>query len=174
MADGWPVTCSECGADRAGVPENEPCPECGGGARVIAMASTAVATATALRPGLQIGFNDQRPWQELWRSALSWRDHLERSATGANDGEDLDWHKIPIEFCKDCWHLKDHLKHDPAVPESVQGQVEARANNRAKDGPSTRDAGDVANTQAVLLCHAVDNGSKDHSCTILRESELID
>jgi len=142
----WPVTCSNCGSDRSGVGEGKPCPECGSVDRTVAVSLTAELKATAMAPTLGIGYDKQRPWQEQWRSVLRRREELARCYSGDNDDSREDWRDVPRDFCKDCWHLKDHLKTDPAVPESVQGLVEERANNRKKDGPATRLVGDVANT----------------------------
>ena len=126
--------------------EGDPCPECGSVDRTVAVALTVEVEATAMTPTLGIGYDKQRPWQEQWRSVLRCREELARCYSGENDDSRKDWKNVPGDFCKDCWHQKDHLKTDPTVPASVQGLVEERAKNRKKDGPATRLVGDVANT----------------------------
>lgn len=69
------------------------------------------------------------------------KDEIERWYAGRTDGPgDSDgWRQLAIEFCEDCWHLKDHVKKDATMSDA---QVE----HHAKSSPSIRLAGDVANT----------------------------
>jgi hypothetical protein len=145
MTEEFPSTCNNCGADRTGVPAGEPCPACGSVNRTVTVGLTANVIASAGDLELGVGYNKDRPWQELWRSVLRRQEELARCYEGTA-GPQADPKDVSIDFCKDCWHLKDHLKTDGAVPEAVQNKVEARANNRHQDGPATRLAGHVANT----------------------------
>jgi len=160
-----PVMCDNCGADRRGIPNDAPC-TCGaykettpvGGATVMTRSSfpapqtRPVATSTTVNivfsaptPTIGIGFNTDQPWQELWQSALRRLDELDRCANGLFDDPDpaFEWRRIPLDFCMECWDLKDWLQADPAVPPAVQDLAGRYAINH----PAISRAGDVANTK---------------------------
>lgn len=141
---GWPVTCTDCGRDRSDGAIGQPCPGCGSTCRTTHVHVTDSAVATDSVVGLGITYADDRPWQEQWAAVLHWQEELHKAYVGRSDGpsDSNRWQQIPIEFCEDCWHLKDWLQADTAVPAATQRTVETYVNQTT----FIRLAGDVANT----------------------------
>ncbi|MFJ4932124.1 hypothetical protein [Streptomyces sp. NPDC088736] len=105
--------------------------------------ATSVETAGSL--GRVLSRNSDRPWQELWRSILRRLRELEDAYAGTLPGpEPADWTTLPVDFCKDCFHLKDWIRSDTArVPTSAQGGA---ADQYARKEPAIALAGAVCNT----------------------------
>ncbi|WP_037812578.1 hypothetical protein [Streptomyces sp. NRRL S-1022] len=83
------------------------------------------------------------PWRELWRSVLKRLQELEAAYAGTLF-EPSDWTALPVDFCKDCFHLKDWISSDTArVPMSARGRA---ADQYARQDPAIALTGDVANT----------------------------
>lgn len=141
---GWPVTCTDCGRDLSQVPPGEKCPACGGARRTTHVTAYDSELTTDAVARLGITYGENRPWQEQWRAVLDGLEELRKSYAGRKDGpaDSSAWRQLPIEFCEDCWHLKDWLKGDPAVSAPIQGKVEAYVQRTT----FVRLAGAVANT----------------------------
>jgi hypothetical protein len=116
------ITCTDCGSELPDSLKDEqgdartPCPNCGSTARtnhVTALDSVSSTTDAVLE--LDVTWGKDRPWQEQWRAVLRGLGDLQRAYTGWPDGPaDSDgWKQLPIEFCEDCYHLKDWLQGDP-------------------------------------------------------------
>lgn len=136
--------CGNCKADLTGRDVGQPCPVCGDTLRRNFVDLEAVTTMDAM-VGLTVDYGKVRPWQEQWRAVLEAFARLEdayRGAPGQQNGDSLK--RLPTVFCQDCWHLKDWLQSDTAVPPTVAKLVERYATAVAQH--SLNLAGDVANT----------------------------
>lgn len=136
------VTCTNCGTGLAGVAAGASCPACGDSRRHthLTFATTMTVSETI---GLRQARTHDRPWQELWRSILKRLQDLEAAYAGTLP-EPSDWAALPVDFCKDCFHLKDWIGSDTArVPASAQGRV---ADQYARQDRAIALAGSVCNT----------------------------
>lgn len=136
------VTCANCGTDLAGLPAAALCPDCGDSRRhthLIFMSSVGVSSSvdrSLARP-------PDPSWREQWRSVLNRLQELEDVYAGILPVPP-EWTSLPVDFCKDCFHLKDWIASDTArVPVSAQGPA---ADRYARQDPAIALAGNVGNT----------------------------
>ncbi len=116
------VECGGCGTDITGRPVGLPCDACGDTRRRHLVDLHDSATAT---DSLSIGveYVEGRPWQEMWaRVQQRFADLLRQLATV--DGSIEDARQAASDFFVWCFHLKDWLKGDQAVPPAARNAVE--------------------------------------------------
>ena len=138
---GWPSTCSACTADLSSVPRGRPCPSCGKSLRTYRISVAANVTAQAAMAGFDITYPVTRSWREKWHKVLRELEAIEDAYVGLA-GAPADWKGRVVQFCEDCYHLKDWLKNDQSIAQSVRDAVEVHAHGSA----AIELAGHVINT----------------------------
>lgn len=106
---------------------------------------------------------EQRPWQEMWALIEYNLRRLESRYAGPKGADGMIGLKNDVyNFFIACYHLTDHLQHDPAVPENVQEAVRNYVQNKV----ALTLAGDLVNT----FKHHTRRNSTDLSVRITRLS----
>jgi hypothetical protein len=134
------VECGGCGTDITGRPAGLPCDACGDTRRRHLVHLHESVTA---RDSLSIGveYVEGRPWQEMWVRVQQRFAELLRHVTTVGGSID-DARQAASDFFIWCFHLKDWLKRDTAVPPATRNAVE----DYLKHSTALRLCQDFANT----------------------------
>lgn len=125
------ATCSECGLPAAGdehlpVDQRTPCTGCGSRSRDFAISVVALIAPASLEVEADLLRGPgPRPWTEAW--AILQHDYQELEAVLSARNPKADQYQLESTcntFFERCFHLKDYLKNDPQVLQTVRDNVE--------------------------------------------------
>ena len=135
------MSCTPCGQAIQPSEAHLPCPRCGSIDRNVAVADdvTAIDEVTGLEVQLP---RAPAPWQQMWAEVRHRLDTLRSWYSGEQDMNINELTAVSIAFFVSCYHLAEHIKADPAVPQSARAQVR----NYANSSSSLKLSADIANT----------------------------
>jgi hypothetical protein len=135
------MSCASC---EQAIPPAEaglPCPRCGSVDRNVAMADYGAAVDEVT--GLDARFPPApAPWQQMWAEV---RHHLDIVRGWYSGGQGMNVTELSaasVAFFVSCYHLAEHIRADPAAPQSARAQARGYANSNS----SLKLAADITNT----------------------------
>ena len=135
------MSCASC---EQAIPPAEaglPCPRCGSVDRNVATADYGAAVNEVT--GLDARFPPApAPWQQMWAEV---RHHLDIVRGWYSGGQGMNVTELSaasVAFFVSCYHLAEHIRADPAAPQSARAQVRGYANSNS----SLKLAADITNT----------------------------
>ena len=156
---GWPVTCSNCGASRDGLPDATACPSCGATSKTVHVSVHDVGVSDA-SIGLKAMYDKHRPWAEKWNEVEAAYQTLNEVYDSGRLGGPEEWRSLALAFFRACHEMPEAIAADPQVSDATKREIRRAAERRA----SLRLVADVDNTRK--------HGGRDPSKCYAHVSEI--
>ena len=128
---GWPVTCSDCGASRDGLPDATACPSCGATSKTVHVSPHDVAAVSDELLGLTAMLDKRRPWTAKWNEVEAAYQAVNEVYHGGRDGGSAEWELLALSFFLACHELPEAIAADPQVPDAIKHKVRRAAGGQA-------------------------------------------
>jgi hypothetical protein len=135
------MSCASCGETIPPSESDLPCPCCGCADRNLALADYGAAVDEVRELDAQFP-RAPAAWQQMWAEVQHNLGVLRRWYSGGQGMNVTELRADSLAFFVSCYHLKEHIKEDPAVPWPARDQVSSHVRNI----PSLQLAADIANT----------------------------
>lgn len=122
------MSCASCGQAILPAKAGLPCPQCDSVDRSVTLADYGAAVDEVT--GLDVQFTlAPAPWQQMWAEVRHRLDVLHGWYSGGQDMNVDELTAASVAFFVSCYHLAEHIRADPAVPQSARAQASSYAHS---------------------------------------------